>query len=210
MSGLGQLDMFARKSEHLRNAFEVLQIPNGEADTIVKKYHYLHRKRTGGLQLSHGIFYNGVLSGCLVWASPTFHHFNGLIPPLNQKEVVELARFWCSDDLPKHSETASLGRAIKQLRVDWERYCGYEPKVIVSYSDLETGHEGIIYKAANFEDWGFAKSARFANPSSHYSRTDERYASERYSGKGLAIMPRSATTKHMWVYRLNFTPEQAP
>ena len=197
---LGQTALWPKVGATLPASIEIIRIPNAAGDAIVIQYHYLHRKRTGGLQLSHGVLYNGILEGVLVWASPTFHQYHGLIPPLHQKEVVELARFWLSNIMPRNSETATLAKAIKALRRDWAAYCGYQPNVIVSYSDLEVSHEGTIYKAANFEDWGFAKSARLADINKGYSRNRERWNSGRYSGKGTEVAPRSAATKRMWVY----------
>lgn len=195
--------MFPKTGKRLPARIEVVRIPNSAADKIVIEHHYLHRRRTGGLQLSHGVFFDGILCGVTVWASPTFHQFRGLIPPYHQKEVVELARFWLHDIMPHNSETAALSQAIKKLRKDWLTYCGYSAKVIVSYSDAEVGHGGTIYKAANFQDWGFAKAARLADINKGYSRNRERWQSGRYTGdKKGRIAPRNAGTKRMWVYFL--------
>ena len=192
----------------LPQRIEVARIENSAADKVVIRYHYLHRKRTGGLQLSHGVFFDGVMSGVLVWASPTFHHFKGLIPPLNQKEVVELARFWLSEAMPYNSETATLKQGMKALKRDWLAYTGYRPAVVVSYSDTEVGHSGTIYKAANFQDWGFAKSARLADVGRGYSRNREKWKTERYKGDPSGEdAPRSASTKRMWVYFLRKIPD---
>ena len=198
---LHQLSLIPKPGDTLPQSIEIIRIPNGVANKIVLKHHYLHRVRTGGLQLSHGVLYKGQMLGCLVWASPTFHSYKGLIPPFLQKEVVELARFWLHDDMPFNSETASLSRGIKLLRIDWLSHTGYTPKIIVSYSDLEVSHQGTIYKAANFEDWGFAKSALMDDIGKDYSRNRERWG-ERYTAKGLEIAPRSASTKRMYGYHL--------
>jgi len=211
MLGLGQMRLIAKTGAKLPQRIEVARIENSAADKIVIRHHYLHRRRTGGLQLSHGVFFDGVMSGVLVWASPTFHHFKGLIPPLHQKEVVELARFWLSDTMPYNSETATLKQGMKALKRDWLTHTGYRPAVVVSYSDAEVGHEGTIYKAANFRCWGFAKSARLADIDKGYSRNREKWKTDRYTGDPVGEdAPRSSGTKRMWVYFLRKVPGVEP
>ena len=199
---LGQLALDAKEGQTLRQSVTIEVVANSTGNDISRRFHYLHRARTGGRQLTHGIFYNGELIGALVWASPTFHHKKGLIPPLTQNEVIELARMWLSDKGPKLSETVTLGKALRQIADDWERRYGDRPKAVISFSDLEVSHEGVIYKAANFEDWGFAKSARLADAGARYSRNAEPYASGRYKG-GTTVAPRSDSTKHLWLYWLD-------
>jgi hypothetical protein len=63
----------------------------------------------------------------------------------NEKDVIELRRLCCIDDTPKNAESFFISRALKLLKKNWDG------KVVVSYSDLEYGHEGIIYKASNFK-----------------------------------------------------------
>lgn len=200
---IGQLGFEAldKNNGHLRNKIVVRSIPNAEANEIVRKFHYLHRKRTGGCQISYGVLYQGELVGALIYASPTFHHKKGLIPPLKPGQVIELARMWMSDKAPKHSETCALGKSLRIIREQWCHKYGVMPRAVISFSDLEFGFEGIIYKAANFIDLGFAKMARFADAGRLYSRSKEGYGCGHYSASAIKVnAPRTSTTKRAWLY----------
>src|SRR6187431_325659 len=71
-----------------------------------------------------------------------------------ESNVIELRRLCCVDETPKNTESYFIGKALKLLKLDWPG------KKVVSYSDLEFGHEGTIYKASNFERLGFVKGAK--------------------------------------------------
>ena len=52
---------------------------------------------------------------------------------------------------PKNTESFFIGASLRLLKKDWGG------KTVVSYADTEYGHEGIIYKATNFEKVGMTK-----------------------------------------------------
>ena len=60
-------------------------------------------------------------------------------------EVIELRRLCCIDDTPKNTESYFIGKTLKWLKENTDI------KTVISYADPEYGHEGIIYKATNFE-----------------------------------------------------------
>lgn len=62
----------------------------------------------------------------------------------NENDVTELRRLCCIDDTPKNTESFFIGKMLKWLKDNTEL------QKIVSYSDLEYGHDGTIYKASNF------------------------------------------------------------
>jgi len=64
----------------------------------------------------------------------------------NATDIIELRRFVAIDETPRNFESFVLARMIKQLK---DKYKG-----IVSYSDPEYGHLGIIYKALGFKYMG--------------------------------------------------------
>ncbi|WVX87379.1 Mom-like DNA modification protein [Vibrio phage EniLVp02] len=68
--------------------------------------------------------------------------------------VIELRRLCCIDDTPRNAESFFIARTLKILRKVWGR------GIVVSYADLEYGHEGTIYKASNFKMIGKIKGAR--------------------------------------------------
>ena len=68
-----------------------------------------------------------------------------------KEDVIELRRLCCIDDTPKNTESFFIGATLRLLKKDWGG------KTVVSYADTEYGHEGIIYKATNFEKVGMTK-----------------------------------------------------
>lgn len=71
-----------------------------------------------------------------------------------EKDVIELRRLCCVDDTPKNTESYFIGAMLRWLKKNTDI------RVVVSYADKEYGHDGIIYKASNFEYLGFKKGAR--------------------------------------------------
>lgn len=60
-------------------------------------------------------------------------------------ELIELRRLCCVDNTPKNLESKFIGYTLRWLKNHTNI------KKVISYSDLEYGHEGTIYKASNFE-----------------------------------------------------------
>jgi hypothetical protein len=71
-----------------------------------------------------------------------------------ENDVIELRRLCCVNDTPKNAESFFIGWSLRELRKDWGG------KIVVSYADKEYGHEGIIYKASNWEMTGETKGAK--------------------------------------------------
>ena len=96
---------------------------------------------------------DGVLKGAL---------FYGRMAMANQwrrfasteEDVIELRRLCCVDDTPRNAESFLIGRSLRLLKKDWGG------KVVVSYADMEHGHDGTIYKASNFKCLGQQKGAK--------------------------------------------------
>ncbi len=59
--------------------------------------------------------------------------------------VWELARLWCDDSLPRNTETWFIARALRLLIRE-----NKPVDLVVSYADPSVGHQGVIYRAANF------------------------------------------------------------
>lgn len=72
----------------------------------------------------------------------------------NESEVIELRRLCCIDNTVKNTESFFIAKSLKWLK----KNTNY--KIVVSYSDLEYGHKGIIYKASNFKFSHESKGAK--------------------------------------------------
>lgn len=55
---------------------------------------------------------------------------------------IELTRLWCMQNAPMNTESRIIGQSLKLLPK--------EINLVVSFSDTEQGHIGIIYQASNF------------------------------------------------------------
>ena len=111
--------------------------------------------------------YSKSINGCIAdYCYALYHHeemkgamFYGRFAMANQwmkygeckEDVIELRRLCCIDDTPKNTESFFIGASLRLLKKDWGG------KTVVSYADTEYGHEGIIYKATNFEKVGMTK-----------------------------------------------------
>lgn len=135
-----------------------------EATRIIVYYHYLHRGRTMA-QLPYWIMVDAVPVGVMLFALPRLSATLYGIRPMN---LLELARLWISPEVQglsvadssgkSHSlpvATAALGKALRVVRQDWYRKYPKLPDVyaIISWADT-VHHEGVIYRAANFELMG--------------------------------------------------------
>jgi len=112
-----------------------------EAEAMVKEYHYSRRipgnvQMIGSLHLDGGLFGGDGRMVCAAFWS---------IPPTRWAEpVIELTRLVRADD--KAPLTMLISMCCKQLKKK-----GYD--LLVSFADRTQGHEGYVYRAAN---WNYA------------------------------------------------------
>ena len=125
---------------------QLLPIPRDLANTVFKKYHYLHSCPL--LTVSFGVYNNGLLVGAVGYSPGSIGveaHFKNV--PL--AEIIVLSRFWLSDTMPRNSESRSLACSLRFLRHRW--------KAVVSYADPAFGHYGGIYQATNWLYTGLSR-----------------------------------------------------
>jgi hypothetical protein len=127
----------------------------------------------------------------------------------NPNDVIELRRLCCIDGTPKNAESFFISKSLKKLSKDWNKN-----GIVVSYSDMEYGHHGTIYKASNFEDLGTIPGAKVIiwNGKKYHDKS----LRAKYNGalkpfakrlneavkSGNAVFKQTAG-KHTFVYRLN-------
>jgi hypothetical protein len=78
---------------------------------------------------------------------------------LDKWQVLVLSRMWLHDDLPRNAETCALGKVWKRVQRDWLAHHPpvdverpYHIRLILSWCDTDAGHDGTVYRAANFEE----------------------------------------------------------
>lgn len=133
--------------------FKVVLVKRNFIKTFVEKWHY--SQNINGLNCNYNFaLFNeeGDLIGAAIFGWPAmsnqWRRFSD-----KREDVMELRRLCCIDDTPKNTESYFIGKCLKWLTDNTTL------KVIASYSDMEYGHSGVIYKASNFECLGFQKGA---------------------------------------------------
>tara|TARA_R110000868_G_C10830433_1_gene759344 strand:- start:79 stop:729 length:651 start_codon:yes stop_codon:yes gene_type:complete len=120
---------------------------------FIETWHY--SSNVNGLRISHvfGLYYQNNLIGAMIYgplgmANTWKKYVNG------EKEIVELRRLCCIDNTPKNTESYFIGKTLRWLK----RNTDY--KMVISYADTFHNHEGIIYKASNFNYLGLTSKGR--------------------------------------------------
>ena len=121
---------------------------------FVEKHHYSHS--VNGVQhiqcfalFKEGKFgFDKEMIGAAMYCYPSMPSTAKKYNPINPDRCWELRRFVCIDDTPKNTESYFISQCHKWIKQNTDI------EVIVSFADLEEGHEGIIYKASNFYLYG--------------------------------------------------------
>ena len=133
--------------------FTVEYINRKALTSFIEKHHYSHN--INGIQSYHhfGLYTEGnfglpKMIGAMLYAMPSMPATAAKYNPINPDKCFELRRLVCIDDTPTNTESYFIGKTLRWIRQNTDI------EVIVSYSDLEQGHEGVIYKASNFHHLG--------------------------------------------------------
>lgn len=134
----------------------VRSISKSVAKDLIVKNHYTHKWTL--CQVAYGVFYkseeihkffggtNEILIGVCVYGSPVgrsaSESFSKII---KSEEVFELTRLWIEDGHGKNIESYVISQTFKLIKKEFPRI-----KIILSYSDEEQKHRGIIYQAVGF------------------------------------------------------------
>tara|TARA_Y100000034_G_scaffold107956_1_gene137970 strand:- start:69 stop:725 length:657 start_codon:yes stop_codon:yes gene_type:complete len=122
--------------------------------SFVEKWHYSHY--AGGIQHRQcfalyspdGPFGLPRMIGAMIYGQPAMPATSKKYHPDNPNRCWELRRLCCIDDTPKNTESFFIGNTLRWLKRNTD------VEVVISYSDLEQGHEGVVYKASNFINLG--------------------------------------------------------
>jgi len=184
----------------LRRRVQVERADLSWANAVVEERHYLHRPiHWRAHPFAYRVRLDGAECGVIVMATPHFTRKRGLFgyPGLPGKwQVLVVGRVWL-DPAVQHEQanghascvaSCALAKVLRRVQRDWLLHHPpkwldqpYHVRLVLAYADLGVGHEGTIYKAANFEYWGDTKSTR-----------------RRHGTRGEG----SGTVKRLYVYRL--------
>lgn len=71
---------------------------------------------------------------------PASRHMQIGALPEDPDLVVELNRLWVRDDMPKNTASWFVSQCLHRM----------PPRIVLSYADTAAGHDGTVYRAANF------------------------------------------------------------
>jgi hypothetical protein len=139
--------MWSMRSLKVRN-FIVEPVDRKVIQSFIHKWHYSHD--TNGIQQRQcfALYNENKIIGAIIYAIPSMPNTAKKYNPDNPDRCWELRRLCCIDDTPTNTESYFIGQTLRWLRQNTD------VEVIVSYADLEQGHEGVIYKASNFHYLG--------------------------------------------------------
>lgn len=137
------------------------------AKEICLREHYSHKWNANFGTINFGIFRenNDECLGVAAFGNlmnPS--SYSSIADDLKQNEIIELNRLWISDELGKNTETVFLSLCFKYIKHHYK-----EIKLIQSFADGRLGC-GTIYKAANFNYYGYTKATFFEAKDNVYHR----------------------------------------
>jgi hypothetical protein len=161
-------------------------IRESDAELFLSEFHYLKTLPVGCQ--CYGFVENGALLGVACF---------GPSQVISQsKKYLELRRFALSDNR-KNLASQFLGKLLKLLKAEGS----YD--VVVTYADSERGHDGTIYKAANFEYVGDTAQA-YALKTASGKLVSGRFAIESLGASGCkSVEVVKVKPKKKYVYNLN-------
>ena len=191
--------------------YTVEQIPRKSIVGFIEKHHYSHN--VNGVQSIYhfGLFREGnfglpTMIGAMMYAYPSMPSTAAKYNPINPDKCLELRRLVCIDDTPKNTESYFIGQTFRWLK----EYTDME--VIVSFADTHYGHDGVIYKATNFEYLGETSKGQVlmvdgkemhSRSMNQKRRPYSREIKRRYDNGDENIFFKDRSPKKIYVYYLN-------
>lgn len=133
--------------------FFVREVDYKTATNMVIENHYLHRQAP--CSKAYGLFCKkckNIIGVVMYGVSCSSTLLKGICGIEEQSNVYELTRLWIKDGTPKNTESFLIGNTLKLL----------DKEIIVSFAEIQQGHNGTVYQATNFFYCGL--SAKFKDP----------------------------------------------
>lgn len=140
--------------------FIIRSISKCIAKELIIKNHYTHKWTL--CQVAYGVFVKQKsnnkfidgdderLIGACIYGSPVGRSASTSFCELvGNSEVLELTRLWIEDGFGRNIESWTISQTFKLIKKEFPQI-----KLILSYSDEEQGHKGIIYQATGFHYQG--------------------------------------------------------
>lgn len=177
-----------------------------ELARFIEVNHYKKSAKSLKQRFVFGLYHEELLVGVAVYGEPCGAKVAQTYGC--SKTVLELRRFCLLPEAPKNSESFFLSKTLKLMKQS-------HIKRVISFADANMGHEGIIYKASNWEYLGAEKyrqqylklyNGRLVSMREVYQKKNGKYnpAALNYqalkaAGKAKAVMMKP---KHIYSYQI--------
>lgn len=162
---------------------------------IFENYHYKKGAMGGGISVCFAMFLNGDIVGGSVLGKPRHEK--------KYKKCIDIRRMACLDSSPKNSESWFLSQIIKWCASNTDY------NFVLSYSDKTVGHNGTIYKAANFKKIGETSPTKYIEygEKTYHPRSlsiDRPYSYKlREAIKNGEAVVKTGLPKTIWIYEIS-------
>lgn len=158
-------EVLAERSVFDPIGFEIRPVDPAAARELLESGHYAGGMPIG-MSVTLGLFEQDQLRGVAAFGQPSYPGVGKkLWPKAPVGGIAELRRFYVEDSLGHNAESWFLASALRALKREIE--------MVLAFSDPGVGHQGTIYRAANFVYLGTT------SPSYHYEAPDGRYVHKR-------------------------------
>lgn len=178
--------------------YEVRRITAKEAKKYICEHHYSHGCHNGPSPC-YGLFDKGELIGVCAFAVPCSERVRASVFGEEFKaHVTELHRLHILDCTPKNTESWFISRCLKLLKQD-------KPEIwaVLSFSDLTTGHTGVIYRASNAYSIGTTEKKRFYIDTTgrlrHPRKCGHNITQQEAKEKGWESVVRDSKNRFLWL-----------
>lgn len=136
------------EKKKIKYLYSVQEVMSDETEKVqnfndfIKSNHYSGSVRGTKARLRFQLMFQNKIIGAALYGQSTSKN----IP----QDWLELRRFVLINNTLRNAESFFIGYTIRHIK----KYTQY--KKIISYADPNIGHEGIIYKASNFNYQGFS------------------------------------------------------
>lgn len=125
----------------IKEDYYIKEVDKKVAQDLQIKEHYLHRRAS--CSYAYGLYNrkDNDLVGVILYGKPASNFVcKGICGDDEKQNVIELTRLWIRDTTPKNAESFLIGNTIKLI----------PNEIIVSYSEIQQGHIGIVYQSTNW------------------------------------------------------------
>ena len=124
---------------------QVLAITRSDCEPFIIGIHYA--KRWPSISYAYGLFSNNELIGVVTYGTPPSAPLKrGIAGDEYKNDILELNRL-CLKYNNKNEASILVGKSLKMIPKN---------KIVVSFADIEQGHQGVVYQATNFHYCGLS------------------------------------------------------